>query len=187
MKTFKQYISELAPAANEPDGKFRKSHPDDAEQSQMIPRSPGEREFADMHLVIKTDHPVATPQQFSGNAQEPVNHTASRTVNPGEDKIIKQGSSKTEDVGKKMTQTAPRRGDRREGDLRIINPLKKIAESVKGLFELDDGKTIVIEPKNAALILKTANEMSEINRNEYFTRMSSNRKNFDHLLQWSSV
>ena len=62
MKTFKELLEAPgAPAADnvpEPDR--------DDEVKDYKPRSKGEEQIANLHLVSKIDHPVAEPHQFNG-------------------------------------------------------------------------------------------------------------------------
>jgi hypothetical protein len=95
MKTFKQLFE--APGAPAQDNK-----PDqdtDDEVKGYKPRSKGEEEFANianMHMVSKVNHPVATDAQFTGNikAGNPDHHQGGKKQAPGETDPVQQGSSK---------------------------------------------------------------------------------------------
>lgn len=92
MKTFKQLFE--APGAPAQDNKPEKDTEDEVKGYK--PRSKGEEDFANMHMVSKVDHPVATDAQFTGNIDkgDPEHHQGGKKQAGGETAPIKQGSSK---------------------------------------------------------------------------------------------
>ena len=91
MKTFKQLFE--APGAPAQDNKPEKDTDDEVKGYK--PRSKGEEDFANMHMVSKVNHPVATDAQFTGDvkAGDPEHHQGGKKQAPGEN-VVMQGSSK---------------------------------------------------------------------------------------------
>ena len=91
MKKFKELFE--APGAPAQDNKVEKD--DDKEVKGYKPRSKGEEDFANAHMVTKVPHPVAGDAQFNGDvkAGNPDAHVAGKKHAAGEP-VVKQGSSK---------------------------------------------------------------------------------------------
>jgi len=85
MKTFKQLFYTEAAAAPAQDYKVEKD--DDEEVKGYKPRSKGEEEFANLHVVTKKVHPVAVDTQHSGGSKkgDPDHHTGGKKQAMGED------------------------------------------------------------------------------------------------------
>lgn len=93
MKTFKELKSLLeAPGAPAADNTLEKD--DEQEVKGYKPRSKGEEEFANQHMVTKMPHPVATDAQFTGDIPkgDPEGHVGGKKHAGGES-VTKQGSS----------------------------------------------------------------------------------------------
>ena len=99
MKTFKELLE--APGAPARDNQVNKDDPEEVKGYK--PRSKGEEDFANAHMISKIDHPVATDAQFTGNVDRgnPDDHVGGKVHAPGE-KMTKQGSSDVKASGKEF-------------------------------------------------------------------------------------
>lgn len=99
MKTFKE-LKDLLEAPGSPAQDNKQVKDDDQEVKGYKPRSKGEEEFADQHVVQKVPHPVATDAQFTGNVERgnPDHHVGGKKQASGEG-VQKQGSSDVKATG----------------------------------------------------------------------------------------
>ena len=94
MKKFKD-LFEDSPAQD-----YQPNKDTDDEAKKYKPRSKGEEDFANMHLVTKTGHPVAMDHQFSGKITgNPDDHVGGKKHASGEDTPVKQGTSEVQPSG----------------------------------------------------------------------------------------
>ena len=115
MKTFKELKSLLeAPGAPAADNTLEKD--DEQEVKGYKPRSKGEEEFANQHMVTKMPHPVATDAQFTGEIPkgDPDDHVGGKKHAGGETQTVKQGSSDVKPGGtaKQDPRTQGRPGEK---------------------------------------------------------------------------
>jgi hypothetical protein len=68
IKSFKQYIEEGTGSSGADN--FVAPKDDDREATEYMPRSKGEQDFAAMHKMTHTKHPVAGDHQFNGDRSE---------------------------------------------------------------------------------------------------------------------
>jgi hypothetical protein len=69
MKKFKDLLSEQIAAD------YKEKKDDEKEVKGYKPRSKGEEDFANMHTVDKVGHPVAEPEQHTGDRKGPKSDT----------------------------------------------------------------------------------------------------------------
>ncbi len=130
MKKFKELFE--APGAPAQDNKVEKD--DDKEVKGYKPRSKGEEDFANAHMVTKVPHPVAGDAQFNGDvkAGNPDAHVAGKKHAAGEP-VVKQGSSDTKPGG---TATPDSRTQGRPGEKApVMQGSSKIKESFSSFIE----------------------------------------------------
>ena len=112
MKSFKEIQESGQPAAD-----FVAPADDDKEATTLKARSKGEQDFADAHVTAKAKHPVAGDNQFASDAKQ----DTSKETHPNSEPVKKMSfdsfMKKAQD-----SQTPSRRGDKRQGDLKPIQP-----------------------------------------------------------------
>jgi hypothetical protein len=115
---------------------------DDQEVKGYKPRSKGEEDFANKHVVQKHDYPVDVEAQFTGgNTQKP------RQPNNGE-KPVKQGST---DVNQPQGGgDSKRTADRKQGDMKPVNPIKEDVELFEG--KVMDALEKIVKDKSAGTV-----------------------------------
>jgi hypothetical protein len=115
VKKFSTYIAE----GGQPSADFVAPKDSDKEVKGYQPRAKGEQDFANQHMVQKTDY-YAVPGQdhiFNGSVKE-----APHQPNNGE-KVTKQGTS---DVNQPNGGgDSKRTADRSQGDMKPVNPIKE--------------------------------------------------------------
>ena len=112
MKTFKDILESGQPAAD-----FVAPADDDKEATTLMARSKGEQDFVDAHVTAKKQHPVATDDQFTSKSKEDSSKEKLPNSEPGKKIDFSSFMKKVQD-----TQTPTRRGDKRQGDMKPIQP-----------------------------------------------------------------
>jgi len=158
IKKFSAYINEgtgISAASN-----FVAPKDSDEEVTKYKPRSKGEEDFANAHTVTKHDYPVDVEAQFSGgNTQKP------RQPNNGE-KNVKQGST---DVNQpKGGGDSKRTADKKQGDMKPVNPVKEEVE-------LDEG----IQDKKAVAAIKAM--LDGMSKKDAITKFGVSPKKLDQV------
>ena len=122
MKKFKDLFE--TPAVD-----YRTKQADDDEATKYKPRSKGEQDFANMHMVTKTGHPVALDHQFSGKIEgNPDEHKGGKKHAKGEDSPVKQGTSETSASGSEYKE--PKQYSRGGEKSPVMQGSSKIKESL---------------------------------------------------------
>lgn len=138
IKKFSRFVAE-APAAD-----YIAPKDDDAEVKGYKPRSKGEEDFANQHMVQKNDY-YAVPGQdhvFNGSVKEVIIQP-----NNGE-KVTKQGAS---DVNQPNGGgDSKRTADKSQGDMKPINPIKEEVELFEG--KVMDGLKKIVDKKQASSV-----------------------------------
>lgn len=194
MKTFKQIIKEARPQD------FVVPKDDDSEAMSLTPRSKGEKNFADKHLIQKKDHPVAANNQFqSTESDDESDHKGGQGAhNAGETDSPKQGSST---LKKYMgaNQTPLRRGDKRQGDLKgapmkedleenVLKSLMNITKSKKNSeVKFKNGKTIDVDPKTAEAIVKVMKDLNPTNKKKMEKSLESGPSSFMKMVDFAMM
>lgn len=123
MKKFKD-LFEDSPAQD-----YQPNKEEDDEVKKYKPRSKGEEDFANMHNVTKTGHPVAFDHQFSGHIQgNPDEHVGGKKHADGESQPVKQGTSETQPGGSAYSE--PKQYGRGGEKAPVMQGSSKIKESV---------------------------------------------------------
>jgi len=130
MKKFKD-LFEDSPAQD-----YQPNKEADDEVKKYKPRSKGEEDFANMHMVTKTRHPHALDHQFTGDVSgnerlpmgEPDKHIGGIKHADGESQPIKQGSSENNSGG--STYNEPKQYGRAGERTPVMQGSSKIKESV---------------------------------------------------------
>lgn len=168
IKKFSAYIAE-APAAD-----YVAPKDDDAEVKGYKPRSKGEEDFANAHMVQKTDY-YAVPGQdhiFNGSVKEV-------TIQPNNgEPTQKQGSS---DVNQPTGGgDSKRSADKSQGDMKPVNPIKEEVELVEGKVmdalqkivkdksagkvKFENGKTLKVDMTTANAMLNLHKKINDKNK-----------------------
>jgi len=131
MKTFKQLVE--APGAPARHNKVEKDTDDEVKGYK--PRSKGEDDFANMHMVTKVPHPVATDAQFTGNISKgnPEHHQGGKKQAAGETTSVKQGTSDTNAGGSEYKE--PKQYSRGGEKAAVMQGSSKIRESYSSFIE----------------------------------------------------
>jgi len=123
MKKFKD-LFEDSPAQD-----YQPNKEEDDGVKKYKPRSKGEEDFANMHLVTKTGHPVAFDHQFTGKIQgNPDEHVGGKKHAGGEDQPVKQGTSETQPGGSEYKE--PKQYSRGGEKTPVMQGSSKIKEGV---------------------------------------------------------
>lgn len=135
MKTFKQLFE--APGAPAQDNKPEKDA--DEEIKGYKPRSKGEEDFANKHMVTKVPHPVATDAQFTGEIQKgnPDHHVGGKKQAEGETAPVKQGTSDTSASGSAYKE--PKQYSSGGEKTAVMQGSSKIKESFSSFMEKLNG------------------------------------------------
>ena len=134
MKKFKD-LFEDSPAQD-----YQPNKEQDDEVKKYKPRSKGEEDFANMHNVTKTGHPVAFDHQFSGDITgNPDEHVGGKKHANGEDQPIKQGTSETQPGGSEYKE--PKQYSRGGEKTPVMQGSSKIKES----FKFSEFRTVLDE------------------------------------------
>lgn len=130
MKKFKD-LFEDSPAKD-----YTPNKEEDDEVKKYKPRSKGEEDFANMHMVTKTGHPHALDHQFTGDVSgnerlpmgEPDKHIGGIKHADGDSQPIKQGTSETQPGGSAYSE--PKQYGRGGEKAPVMQGSSKIKESV---------------------------------------------------------
>jgi hypothetical protein len=123
MKKFKD-LFEDSPAQD-----YQPNKEEDDEVKKYKPRSKGEEDFANMHNVTSTKHPVAFDHQFSGDITgNPDEHVGGKKHAGGESQPIKQGTSETQPGGSEYKE--PKQYSRGGEKTPVMQGSSKIKESI---------------------------------------------------------
>lgn len=112
MKSFKDILESGQPAAD-----FVAPADDDKEATTLKARSKGEQDFVDAHVTAKTQHPVASDDQFTSKGKQDTSKETHPASEPGKKIDFDSFMKKAQD-----TQTPSRRGDKRQGDMKPVQP-----------------------------------------------------------------
>ena len=194
MKTFKQIIKEARPQD------FVVPKDDDSEAMSLTPRSKGEKDFADKHVIQPTDHPVAANNQFRSTAEDDESdHKGGQGPhNDGEQQMPKQGSSSLKKY-MAANQTPLRRGDKRQGDIKqapmkedleenVAKTLMNITKSKKNSeVKFKNGKTMDVDPKTAEAIVKVMKDLNPTNKKKMEKSLESGPSSFMKMVDFAMM
>jgi len=188
IKKFSAYINEgtgTSAASN-----FVAPKDDDAEVKDYKPRSKGEEDFANQHTVTKHDYPVDVEAQLTGGVD-----TKERQPNNGE-KNVKQGST---DVNQpKGGGDSKRTADKKQGDMKPVNPIKEEVELFEGKVmdaledivkkkstgkvKFDNGKTLRVDMTTANAMLNMHKKLNDKNKKSMEDKIDKSPEVFMKLM-----
>ena len=151
MKKFKDLFAEDSPATD-----YVPEKDEDEEVSSAKPRSRGEEEFLNAHVVSVTKHPVAFDHQFDG------------TIPPRVDveKTFKQFSTHKEEVEHEESE--------------YIDETFK-----KGVLKLKSGERVKVNENDAKLLNIALKELTGSNKNRMKTEAIKNKSSFNSMVQFA--
>jgi hypothetical protein len=147
MKKFKDLLSEQIAAD------YKEKKDDEKEVKGYKPRSKGEEDFANMHTVDKVGHPVAEPEQHTGDRKGPKSDTGEDHDGPE-----KKGQELPMTYAQFMKlggwgQSSARGADKSQGDMKpVMQGSSKVTESVDldeafnaGTLKLKSGEMVKVD------------------------------------------
>jgi len=203
MKKFKD-LFEDSPAQD-----YQPNREEDDEVKKYKPRSKGEEDFANMHLVTKTGHPVAFDHQFSGKIQgNPDEHVGGKKHAGGEDQPIKQGTSETQPGGSeyKEPKQYSRGGEKtpvmqgsskiKEGidfksfrttlDEGVVDTLKKIKSRKQAMpVKFKNNKTLKVDLFTASKLLSVHDALKPANAKKFRDSLEKGESSFMTMVDFA--
>ena len=185
MKRFKNLVESVGSPAS--DQKQKKD--DEKEVKGYKPRSKGEEDFANMHTVDKVNHPVAEPEQHTGDRKGPKSDT-------GEDH---DGHEKT---GQKVDKTyakfmkmggyggsSKRAADKSDGDTKMPK-IKEEVEFVdeafkKGSLKLKSGETVKVNESDALALNNAFDQLNPSNKKRMETEAMKDKQSFEAMVKFA--
>lgn len=155
----------------------------DDEVKDFKPRSKGEEEFAAMHKGEKKDHPVAEPEQHTGDRK-------GRKTDTGEKRDGPEGKGEGvlksyKEIKGAFGQSSYRRQDNVTGDRApVMQGSSKIKE---GLMELEDGSYVEIDEETADLLNVVLEELNEENRTIMEAEMKQSLDGYNDMLDFAKL
>jgi hypothetical protein len=203
MKKFKD-LFEDSPAQD-----YQPNKEEDDEVKKYKPRSKGEEDFANMHNVTKTGHPVAFDHQFSGHIQgNPDEHVGGKKHAGGESQPIKQGTSETKPSGSeyKEPKQYARGGEKapvmqgsskiKEGvsfsdfrqtlDEGVVDTLKKIKSRKQAMpVKFKNSKTLKVDLTTANKLLAVHDALKPANAKKFRDSLEKGESSFMTMLDFA--
>ena len=203
MKKFKD-LFEDSPAQD-----YQPNKEEDDEVKKYKPRSKGEEDFANMHNVTKTGHPVAFDHQFSGHIQgNPDEHVGGKKHAGGESQPIKQGTSETKPTGSeyKEPKQYARGGEKapvmqgsskiKEGvsfsdfrqtlDEGVVDTLKKIKSRKQAMsVKFKNSKTLKVDLTTANKLLAVHDALKPANAKKFRDSLEKGESSFMTMLDFA--
>ena len=190
MKKFKDLLSEQIAAD------YKEKKDDEKEVKGYKPRSKGEEDFANMHTVDKVIHPVAEPEQHTGDRKGPKSDTGEDHDGPE-----KKGQELPMTYSQFMKlggwgQSSARGADKSQGDMKpVMQGSSKVTESVElideaftaGKIEFKDGKYKVIDKKTAEILNNAMKELNTTNRKRMETEAKKDTESFEAMLKFAKA
>lgn len=182
---------------------------EDEEESGDVgkkPRAKGEAEFAAAQYPVDATGPHNTPHPSGSDGVLNARATSKTDkhdppVPGGDRKIVKQGTSDLKDQsGFKGSQTPTRRGDKREGDIKIVRlssssvqedvivQLEEIATgSIPQNVIFEDGDSIMVKPKVAFKLMETYVRLKPENAEKFKERVNSGPSGVLAMMKFANV
>lgn len=150
------------------------------DKQEYKPRSKGELDFYNKHLVTKVKHPVAFDHQHTGEIQgDPEDHVGGKKQAEGEADTVMQGSSK---IKESVSFTEFRQGL----DEGVIDSLKKIQSSKRTMpVKFKTGQTIKVDALTAAAVLKVHDSLKASNAKKYRDSLEKSESSFMTMLDFA--
>jgi hypothetical protein len=200
MKKFK----DLFEAPGSPAGDNKPVKDDEQEVKGYKPRSKGEQDFANMHMIDKRDY-YAVPGQdhvFNGTIQgNPDDHVGGKTQAGGERSTINQGSSQVKPSGAafKEPKQHGRPGEKapvKQGSSKIteeyiaegvVDTLKDIVKT-KGAqsIKFKNGRSLKVDMQTANLLLKVHEALKPANAKKFRDSLEKGPDSFMKMLDFAN-
>jgi hypothetical protein len=182
MKKFKDLFEEIAADQTPPKGQKKP-------EKYLKPVSKGEQEFADMHKVDKTDHPLGNDEIYTGDHKGPKedpNQVGGKTKK-GEP-VLKTYKSMT--GGKSSKRSA----DKSQGDMKpVMQGSSKVSEEVEyideafsaGTLKLKSGESVKVDEASAKALNTAINELSGGNKKKMQSEAMKDKKSFMSMVKFA--
>jgi len=189
MKKFKDLLSEQIAA----DYKGKKD--DEKEVKGYKPRSKGEEDFANMHTVDKVNHPVAEPEQHTGDRKGPKSDAGEDHDGPE-----KKGQELPMTYSQFMKlggwgQSSARGADKSQGDMKpVMQGSSKVTESVEldeavkpGNVKLKSGESAMLSKDDAEAINNAMKELNSSNKKKMQDELMKDKKSFMSMVKFAKT
>jgi hypothetical protein len=187
MKKFKDLLSEQIAAD------YKEKKDDEKEVKGYKPRSKGEEDFANMHTVDKVNHPVAEPEQHTGDRKGPKSDTGEDHDGPE-----KKGQELPMTYAQFMKlggwgQSSARSADKSQGDMKpVMQGSSKVTESVDldeafnaGTLKLKSGEMVKVDEAAAKALNNAIDQLSGANKKRMETEAMKNKKSFMSMVKFA--
>ena len=183
MKKLKDLFEEIAADQKLPKGQKKP-------EKYLKPVSKGEQEFADMHKVDKTDHPLGNDEIYTGDhkgPQEDPNHVGGKDHKKGEP-VLKTYKSMT--GGKSSKRSADKsQGDMKpvmQGSSKVSEEVEYIDESFKaGTLKLKSGEMVKIDEVSAKALNAAIGQLSGANKKRMETEAMKDKKSLMSMVKFA--
>lgn len=187
MKKFKDLLSEQIAAD------YKEKKDDEKEVKGYKPRSKGEEDFANMHTVDKVGHPVAEPEQHTGDRKGPKSDTGEDHDGPE-----KKGQELPMTYAQFMKlggwgQSSARSADKSQGDMKpVMQGSSKVTESVDldeafnaGTLKLKSGEMVKVDEAAAKALNNAIDQLSGANKKRMETEAMKDKKSFMSMVKFA--
>lgn len=187
MKKFKDLLSEQIAAD------YKEKKDDEKEVKGYKPRSKGEEDFANIHTVDKVGHPVAEPEQHTGDRKGPKSDTGE-----GHDGPEKKGQELPMTYAQFMKlggwgQSSARGADKSQGDMKpVMQGSSKVTESVDldeafnaGTLKLKSGEIVKVDEAAAKALNNAIDQLSGANKKRMETEAMKDKKSFMSMVKFA--
>ena len=187
MKKFKDLLSEQIAAD------YKEKKDDEKEVKGYKPRSKGEEDFANMHTVDKVGHPVAEPEQHTGDRKGPKSDTGEEFDGPE-----KKGQELPMTYSQFMKlggwgQSSARGADKSQGDMKpVMQGSSKVTESVDldeafnaGTLKLKSGEMVKVDEAAAKALNAAIGQLSGANKKRMETEAMKDKKSFMSMVKFA--
>ena len=187
MKKFKDLLSEQIAAD------YKEKKDDEKEVKGYKPRSKGEEDFANMHTVDKVGHPVAEPEQHTGDRKGPKSDTGEDHDGPE-----KKGQELPMTYSQFMKlggwgQSSARGADKSQGDMKpVMQGSSKVTESVDldeafnaGTLKLKSGEMVKVDEAAAKALNNAIDQLSGANKKRMETEAMKDKKSFMSMVKFA--
>jgi hypothetical protein len=187
MKKFKDLLSEQIAAD------YKEKKDDEKEVKGYKPRSKGEEDFANMHTVDKVGHPVAEPEQHTGDRKGPKSDTGEDHDGPE-----KKGQELPMTYAQFMKlggwgQSSARGADKSQGDMKpVMQGSSKVTESVDldeafnaGTLKLKSGEMVKVDEAAAKALNAAIGQLSGANKKRMEAEAMKNKSSFNSMVKFA--
>jgi hypothetical protein len=189
MKKFKDLLSEQIAAD------YKEKKDDEKEVKGYKPRSKGEEDFANMHTVDKVNHPVAEPEQHTGDRKGPKSDAGEDHDGPE-----KKGQELPMTYSQFMKlggwgQSSARGADKSQGDMKpVMQGSSKVTESVEldeavkpGNVKLKSGESVMLSKDDAEAINDAMKELNSSNKKKMQDELMKDKKSFMSMVKFAKT